>query len=105
MSIDAAYAAMRERGARIMHPPADEERGVRRFSVRDPDGHAVGVGPRRPGGRRGRVLDGPPTTGETGAGPDPGSCGRCPWKRKSPASNSPRVPRTWCAGCAPSTVR
>jgi uncharacterized glyoxalase superfamily protein PhnB len=41
--VDAAYAAMRERGAQIVHPLTDEEWGVRRFFVRDPDGHVVNV--------------------------------------------------------------
>lgn len=41
--VDAAYAAMRERGAEIVHPLTDEEWGVRRFFVRDPDGRVVNV--------------------------------------------------------------
>ncbi|MBO2465733.1 VOC family protein [Actinomadura violacea] len=41
--VDAAYAAMRERGAEIVHPLQDEEWGVRRFFVRDPDGRVVNV--------------------------------------------------------------
>ncbi|MDP9864844.1 MULTISPECIES: VOC family protein [Streptosporangium] len=41
--VDAAYAAMRERGAEIVHPLRDEEWGVRRFFVRDPNGRVVNV--------------------------------------------------------------
>ncbi|KAB2361774.1 MULTISPECIES: VOC family protein [Actinomadura] len=41
--VDAAYAAMRERGAEIVHPLQDEEWGVRRFFVRDPDGRVINV--------------------------------------------------------------
>ncbi len=41
--VDAAYAAARERGAEIVHPLTDEPWGVRRFFVRDPDGHVVNV--------------------------------------------------------------
>ncbi|MEU4926260.1 VOC family protein [Streptomyces yokosukanensis] len=41
--IDAAYTAMRRRGAQIVHPLTDEEWGVRRFFVRDPDGRVVNV--------------------------------------------------------------
>ncbi|MFF2654150.1 VOC family protein [Streptomyces sp. NPDC058045] len=41
--VDAAYAVMRERGAEIVHPLQDEEWGVRRFFVRDPDGRVVNV--------------------------------------------------------------
>ncbi|MEU7424605.1 VOC family protein [Streptomyces sp. NPDC048362] len=41
--VDAAYAAMRERGAEIVHPLTDEEWGVRRFFVRDPNGRVVNV--------------------------------------------------------------
>ncbi|GAA2781280.1 VOC family protein [Streptomyces rameus] len=41
--VDAAYAAMRARGAEIVHPLTDEEWGVRRFFVRDPDGRVVNV--------------------------------------------------------------
>ncbi|MQY37216.1 hypothetical protein SRB17_52200 [Streptomyces sp. RB17] len=41
--VDAAYAAMRERGAEIVHPLTDEEWGVRRFFVRDPGGRVVNV--------------------------------------------------------------
>lgn len=41
--VDAVYAAMRERGAEIVHPLGDEEWGVRRFFVRDPDGRVVNV--------------------------------------------------------------
>ncbi|MFB8025455.1 VOC family protein [Streptomyces sp. NPDC056465] len=41
--VDAAYAAMRESGAEIVHPLGDEEWGVRRFFVRDPNGRVVNV--------------------------------------------------------------
>jgi catechol 2,3-dioxygenase-like lactoylglutathione lyase family enzyme len=41
--VDAAYAAMRDSGAEIVHPLQDEEWGVRRFFVRDPDGRVVNV--------------------------------------------------------------
>ncbi|MFF8290570.1 VOC family protein [Streptomyces sp. NPDC016309] len=41
--VDAAYAVMRARGAEIVHPLRDEEWGVRRFFVRDPNGRVVNV--------------------------------------------------------------
>ncbi|MBG0813727.1 VOC family protein [Planomonospora sp. ID82291] len=41
--VDAAYAAMLDSGAEIMHPLQDEEWGVRRFFVRDPNGRVVNV--------------------------------------------------------------
>ena len=41
--VDAAYALAVERGAEIVHPLTDEPWGVRRFFVRDPDGHVVNV--------------------------------------------------------------
>ena len=41
--VDAAYAVMRESGADIVYPLRDEEWGVRRFFVRDPDGTVVNV--------------------------------------------------------------
>ncbi|MGW4662207.1 VOC family protein [Streptosporangium sandarakinum] len=41
--VDAAYAAVRESGAEIVHPLRDEEWGVRRFFVRDPNGRVVNV--------------------------------------------------------------
>ncbi|MEW2545456.1 VOC family protein [Streptomyces sp. NPDC047002] len=41
--VDAAYAIVRESGAEIVHPLQDEEWGVRRFLVRDPDGRVVNV--------------------------------------------------------------
>ncbi|MEU8524774.1 VOC family protein [Streptomyces sp. NPDC048629] len=41
--VDAAYEAMRESGAEIVHPLQDEEWGVRRFFVRDPNGRVVNV--------------------------------------------------------------
>lgn len=41
--VDAAYEVMRESGAEIVHPLQDEEWGVRRFFVRDPNGRVVNV--------------------------------------------------------------
>ncbi|HEY5822585.1 MAG TPA: VOC family protein [Propionibacteriaceae bacterium] len=41
--VDAAYQAAVRRGAEIVHPLSDEEWGVRRFFVRDPDGNIVNV--------------------------------------------------------------
>ncbi|MGW6539957.1 VOC family protein [Streptomyces sp. NPDC055051] len=41
--VDAAYEAVRASGAEIVHPLQDEEWGVRRFFVRDPDGRVVNV--------------------------------------------------------------
>lgn len=41
--VDAAYEAMQARGAEILHPLQDEEWGVRRFMVCDPDGRVVNV--------------------------------------------------------------
>ncbi|MET7459998.1 VOC family protein [Nonomuraea sp. NPDC005501] len=41
--VDAAYAVMRKSGAEIVHPLQDEEWGVRRFFVRDPNGRVVNV--------------------------------------------------------------
>ncbi|GAA1842538.1 VOC family protein [Actinomadura bangladeshensis] len=41
--VDAAFAAVRESGAEIVHPLQDEEWGVRRFFVRDPGGRVVNV--------------------------------------------------------------
>jgi catechol 2,3-dioxygenase-like lactoylglutathione lyase family enzyme len=41
--VDAAYAAVRANGAEIVHPLQDEEWGVRRFFVRDPNGKVVNV--------------------------------------------------------------
>ncbi|MFC3996885.1 VOC family protein [Nocardiopsis sediminis] len=41
--VDAVHAAMRATGAEIVHPLQDEEWGVRRFFVRDPDGRVVNV--------------------------------------------------------------
>ncbi|AIA07063.1 VOC family protein [Streptomyces noursei] len=41
--VDAAYATMRAQGAEIVHPLTDEEWGVRRFFVRDPNGRVVNV--------------------------------------------------------------
>ena len=41
--VDAAYEAVRATGAEIVHPITDEQWGVRRFFVRDPDGKVVNV--------------------------------------------------------------
>ncbi|MFJ8128625.1 VOC family protein [Streptomyces hydrogenans] len=41
--VDAVYAVMCDNGAEIVHPLQDEEWGVRRFFVRDPDGQVVNV--------------------------------------------------------------
>jgi catechol 2,3-dioxygenase-like lactoylglutathione lyase family enzyme len=41
--VDAVYAAMQESGAEVVHPLQDEEWGVRRFFVRDPNGRVVNV--------------------------------------------------------------
>jgi catechol 2,3-dioxygenase-like lactoylglutathione lyase family enzyme len=41
--VDAAHAAATGAGAQIVHPLTDEPWGVRRFFVRDPDGHVVNV--------------------------------------------------------------
>ncbi|MFF5007183.1 VOC family protein [Streptomyces phaeochromogenes] len=41
--VDAVHTAMRESGAEIVHPLQDEEWGVRRFFVRDPNGKVVNV--------------------------------------------------------------
>lgn len=41
--VDAIYAIVRDSGAEIVHPLQDEEWGVRRFFVRDPNGRVVNV--------------------------------------------------------------
>jgi uncharacterized glyoxalase superfamily protein PhnB len=41
--VDAVYAVVRDSGAAIVHPLQDEEWGVRRFFVRDPNGRVVNV--------------------------------------------------------------
>ena len=41
--VDAAYALLSGTGAEIVHPLQDEEWGVRRFFVRDPNGRVVYV--------------------------------------------------------------
>ncbi|MER6502903.1 VOC family protein [Streptomyces sp. NPDC001455] len=41
--VDAAYTAMKENGAEIVYPLRDEDWGVRRFFVRDPNGRVVNV--------------------------------------------------------------
>ncbi|PZT74819.1 MULTISPECIES: VOC family protein [unclassified Streptomyces] len=41
--VDAVHAALVRAGAEIVHGPQDEEWGVRRFFVRDPNGKVVNV--------------------------------------------------------------
>jgi catechol 2,3-dioxygenase-like lactoylglutathione lyase family enzyme len=41
--VDRAYELAQQAGAEIVHPLTDEPWGVRRFFVRDPDGHVVNV--------------------------------------------------------------
>ena len=41
--VDACHAAAVRAGAKIVHPLTDEPWGVRRFFVRDPDGHVINV--------------------------------------------------------------
>ncbi|MEV4534401.1 VOC family protein [Asanoa sp. NPDC049518] len=41
--VDASYRAALAAGAEIVHELTDEPWGVRRFFVRDPDGHVVNV--------------------------------------------------------------
>ncbi|MFD9943911.1 VOC family protein [Nonomuraea sp. NPDC059023] len=41
--VDAAYAAVRASGAEIVHDLRDEDWGVRRFFVRDPNGRVINV--------------------------------------------------------------
>lgn len=41
--VDACHAAATRVGAEIVHPLTDEPWGVRRFFVRDPDGHVINV--------------------------------------------------------------
>ncbi|MBW5249429.1 MULTISPECIES: VOC family protein [Streptomyces] len=41
--VDAVYAAVVRSGAEIVYGPADEEWGVRRFFVRDPNGRVINV--------------------------------------------------------------
>ena len=41
--VDAAYAEAQARGYEIVHPLTDEEWGVRRFFVRDPDGNVLNI--------------------------------------------------------------
>jgi catechol 2,3-dioxygenase-like lactoylglutathione lyase family enzyme len=41
--VDACHAAALRVGAEIVHPLTDEPWGVRRFFVRDPDGHVINV--------------------------------------------------------------
>ncbi|MFI2261207.1 VOC family protein [Streptomyces tubercidicus] len=60
--VDAAYAAVLASGAPIVRPLQDEEWGVRRFFVKDPNGRIVNVLSHRP------PADG--TGNTTAAGPD-----------------------------------
>jgi predicted enzyme related to lactoylglutathione lyase len=41
--VDAGHAAAVQAGAEIVYPLTLEPRGVRRFFVRDPDGHVINV--------------------------------------------------------------
>ena len=41
--VDDAYATAQRLGAEIVHPLTEEPWGVRRFFVRDPDGHVVNI--------------------------------------------------------------
>ena len=41
--VDACHAAAVRAGAEIVHPLTDEPWGVRRFFLRDPDGHVINV--------------------------------------------------------------
>jgi uncharacterized glyoxalase superfamily protein PhnB len=41
--VDECFAAAVRAGAEIVHPLTDEPWGVRRFFVRDPDGHVINV--------------------------------------------------------------
>lgn len=42
-NVDGVHAAVLSHGFEIVHPLTDEEWGVRRFFVRDPEGHLVNV--------------------------------------------------------------
>ncbi len=41
--VDACHAAALRAGAEIVHPLKNEPWGVRRFFLRDPDGHVINV--------------------------------------------------------------
>ncbi|MFF3869878.1 VOC family protein [Micromonospora sp. NPDC001898] len=41
--VEASYQAVRAAGAEIVHELTEEPWGVRRFFVRDPDGHVINV--------------------------------------------------------------
>lgn len=41
--VDVAYAAALQAGTEVIHPLTNEPWGVRRFFVRDPDGHVLNV--------------------------------------------------------------
>lgn len=68
--VDSAYAAMQESGAEIVHPLQEEEWGVRRFFVHDPNGCVVNVLSHR------RDLPAPPAAAPGICAPRPGCCRR-----------------------------
>lgn len=41
--VDAVHTPAQRKGADIVHPLTDEQWGVRRFFVRDPDGHVLDI--------------------------------------------------------------
>ena len=45
--VDGAYEQMQQRGYEIVHPITDEPWGIRRFFVRNPDGHVINVAQHR----------------------------------------------------------
>ncbi|WP_375486073.1 VOC family protein [uncultured Jatrophihabitans sp.] len=45
--VDEAYAEAQRRGYEIVHPISDEPWGIRRFFVRNPDGHVINVAAHR----------------------------------------------------------
>jgi catechol 2,3-dioxygenase-like lactoylglutathione lyase family enzyme len=47
--VDEIYQRVAAAGLEIVHPPTDEQWGVRRFFFRDPDGNVVNVVANRPG--------------------------------------------------------
>ena len=57
--VDALYAELHARGARLRHPPANYPWGSRECQVTDPDGHVLRFGAEsRPGEPIGEWLDG-----------------------------------------------
>jgi len=48
--VDAVHAEAIRRGLDVVHPLTDEPWGVRRFFVRDPNGHVVNILSHDPGG-------------------------------------------------------